>query len=171
MSDGLAVDVEHSPARISGTLAVVAALIAAVASGLASTLALVFGLLGLVGLAGGVFALHSRGAVAVSTGLVFLGVLVSGVVGNSPAMLLASGVGTVLALDLGQNAVSVGRQLTDDADTRRGEFAHAAASTVVGVVAAAVGYGIYWASAGGQPVGALVLLLVAALCLVWSIKT
>lgn len=171
MSVTTAVDVEHSPALLSGVLAVVSALIAVVASGFASVLALLFGVLGLVGLATGIFALHSRRGVAISSGILFVGVLVSGMLGNSTEMLLAAAIGTILALDLGQNAVSIGRQMSADTYTRRGEFAHATASVVVGVLVAGLGYGIYRVSAGGQPVGALVLLLLAAVLLIWSFRT
>ena len=166
-----AVEVGHSPARLSGALAVVSALIAVLASGFASVLALLFGVLGLVALATGVFALHSQRAVGVGTAVIFLGVLVSGLMGNTTPMLLAATIGSILALDLGQNAISIGRQLSDDAYTRRGETVHAMASVAVGVLVAGLGYGMFLASSGGQPVGAVVLLLLAAVFLIWSFRT
>lgn len=171
MSVKTAVDVEHSPALFSGALAVVSGVIAVVASGFTSVLALLFGVLGVVGLATGIFGLHSRRGVVVSSGLLFVAVLVSGLLGNSTEMLLAGTIATILALDLGQNAVSIGRQLSDATYTRRGEFVHAAASVVVGVLVAGLGYGIYLVSADGQPIGALVLLLLAAVLLIWSFRT
>lgn len=171
MSLRTGVDIEHAPARVSGALAVVSGLIVVIASGFTSVLALLFGLLGLVGLASGIFALQSRRSVVVSTAVLFIAVLVSGVMGNATELLLASGIGTILALDLGQNAVSVGRQMTTDTYTRRGEIVHAGVSALVGVVITAIGYGIYLLSAGGQPVAALALLLLATVLLIWSFRT
>lgn len=171
MTAPAAVDVDHTPARISGALAVVSGFIVVLASGLTSVLALLFAVLGLVGLGTGIFLLQSRRSVVVSTGVLFIAVLVSGVMGNTAELLLASGLGTILAMDLGQNSVSIGRQMTSATYTKRGEVVHAGASAVVGVVITAIGYGIYLVSAGGQPVAALVLLLLATLLLVWSFRT
>lgn len=171
MSVKEAVEVDHSASRISGVLAVMAAILAMVSVALASVLALIFGLLGAVGVAGGVFGLNSRTGVVVGSGVLFIGVLVAGVMGAPTAVLIAATIATILALDLGQNAVSVGRQLSGDAYTRRGEFVHGAASLVVGVLVAGLAYGIYLVSPTGQPIGALVLLLLAGFFLVWSFRT
>jgi len=165
------VEVNHSASIISGGLALVAGVIAVASSGFASVVALGLGVLGLGGVAIGIFALDHRGVVTVGSFMIFLCVLFSGIEGNTPELLLVSMIGTILALDLGQNAVSVGRQLSTDTFTRRGEFVHAIASTVVGAMVAGVAYGVFYVAEDGQPAAALVFLVVAALLLVWSFRT
>jgi hypothetical protein len=171
MSVRRGVEVNHSASIISGGLALVSGVIAVGASGFYSVPALVLGVLGLGGIAIGVFGLDHRGVVTVGSFMIFLCVLISGVEGNTPGLLLVSMIGTILSLDLGQNAVSVGRQLSTDTFTRRGEFVHAAASTVVGALVGGVAYGIYFVAEDGQPAPALVFLVLAALLLVWSFRT
>jgi len=171
MSVRRAVEVNHSASLVSGGLALVSGVIAVAASGFVSVIALVLGVMGLGGLAVGIFALDSRGVVTVGSFLVFVSVLVSGVYGNTPELLLVSMIGTIMALDLGQNAVSIGRQMTTDTFTRRGEFVHAGASLMVGVLVSVLAYAIFVPAAAGQPAAALVFLLLAVLFLVWSFRT
>jgi hypothetical protein len=76
----------------------------------------------------------------------------------------------VLAWDVGGSAISVGAQLGRDADTVRLEAVHIAASTALGAVVVGVGYGLYRAGPGEQPVVALVLLVVAAVLLVEALS-
>jgi len=171
MSVRRGVEVEHSASIISGGLALVSAVIAVASTGLASIVALGFGVLGLGGLALGIFALDSRGVVTVGSMLVFVGVIASGVEGTGPALMLVGVIGTILALDLGQNAVSVGRQMSTDTFTRRGEFVHASASAVVGALVAGFAYAVYFFSTDGQPAAALMLLVLAAVLLIWSFRS
>ena len=79
-------------------------------------------------------------------------------------------IATVLAWDFGEQAISVGEQLGREADTTQLEITHAAGSTVVGVGAGALGYGIYLVSSGGQPVPTLVFLLLAAVVLTSALR-
>lgn len=171
MSVRTAVDVTHSSSRISGILAVMAGVIAVVSVAFTSVLALLFGVLGLVGIAAGIFALDSRRGVMVGSGVLFVAVLLSGMYGNITTLLIAGTLGTIVAMDLGQNAVSVGRQLTTDAYTRRGEFVHAFGTVAVGVIVGALAYTVYLVSPSGQPLSALVLLLLAGVLFVWSFRT
>lgn len=167
-----AVEVTHSPARISSIVAVVAALLAALASGLTSSfVALVVGLFGVAGVAGGLFGIESERLVAAGTGIVFLGVIAAGVFGSTPAVLLFSALATIVAFDAGQNAFSVGTQLSDATDTTRGELVHTAATFGVGAFAAIVAYGIYLVAAGGQTVTALAAVVLAGIVLVWAVRT
>ncbi|MFB6150661.1 MAG: hypothetical protein ABEJ40_02535 [Haloarculaceae archaeon] len=172
MSVQTGVEIDHSSARISGVLAVMSGLIAVVAVSLASTVfTLLVGFLGVVAVATGVFVVQSRTGVVVGSAMLFVAVLVGGLTGAQTPMLLAGTIGAVLSMDLGQNAVSLGRQMTTDAYTRRGEFVHATGSVAVGVLVAALAYGVYVISSGGQPVSALVLLVFAAVLLSWSFRT
>jgi len=73
--------------------------------------------------------------------------------------------------DFGEQAINVGEQLGREADTERLELTHAAASTIIAVAAGGVGYGIYLAGAGNQPMTALVFLLVAAVALTSALRS
>jgi len=111
-----AVEVTHSPATVSSILAVVAAVLAVIASA-TSLLAMAVSAFGLVGVVAGLFAFESERAAAIGTGIVFVGVVLSGVFGNSLALLVLGALATVLSFDYGQNAFSVGSQLSDQTDT------------------------------------------------------
>ncbi|MFB6140628.1 MAG: hypothetical protein ABEJ26_09370 [Halosimplex sp.] len=142
-----------------------AALVALGASGFYSWPALAVGTLGAILLAVGLV----RGAdAAVSLGAfgLFGAGLVAGVRGAPVVPVLVSVAFAVLAWDTGGNAISIGKQLGREADTTRVEAVHVAASGVVGAVTAGLGYGIYRAGTGEQPVAALVFSLVAAVLLV-----
>lgn len=159
----------HRPARFSGAVAVGAGLVAVATGGFYSWLALLAGALGLLLLFAG---LARAAPLVVSLGAVGLlaGGLAAGVRGAPAWATLASVAATVLAWDVGRTAISVGRQLGRDADTRRLELVHATASGGVAAVTAGVGYGLFRVAAGGQPVTALVLFLLAAVLLVEAIR-
>ncbi|WP_449289598.1 DUF7519 family protein [Natronobacterium lacisalsi] len=78
---------------------------------------------------------------------------------------LVGAVATVLAWDRAQAAIDLGEQLGREARTLRLEAVGLASSLVVGLASATVGYAIYVVGSGGQPVSALVLLLLAAVLL------
>lgn len=164
-----AVAVTHSPATVSSVLASVAAVLAVLTS-TTSLLALAVGVFGLVAVVGGLFTLESERAAIVGTAVVFVGVVLSGVFGNSVPLLVMGALATILAFDFATNAFSVGRQLSDQTDTARGELVHAAASTAVGVVIVGIGAGVYVAAFTGIPVSALAFLLFGALLLIWAIR-
>lgn len=164
-----AVEVSHSPATISSVVAVAAGLMAVLASGLFSILALGLGLFGLAGIAAGLFVVESKRAVDAGSAIVFLAVIVSGIYGNTAPFLLLGALGTILAFDMGNNAFSVGGQLSEQTRTQRGELAHVAASVAFGAIAAGLAYAVYLVGAGGQSVAVLAGLLLGALLLVWAI--
>ncbi|WP_207586556.1 DUF7519 family protein [Halomontanus rarus] len=166
-----AVTVTHEPARLSSGLAVGCGLLAVLTSAPATILALLIGVFGLAGLAAGQFVFQSRRAAGVGTALIFVGVVVGGVLGNSEVLVTVSTLATVLAFDLSQNAFSVGAQLSSATDTTRGEIIHAAASFFVGSVAIVVAFAIYFVVGGGQPIAALAFVLLAAIILSWSVRS
>jgi len=90
--------------------------------------------------------------------------------GAGPGPLLVGGLSAALSWDLGEHAVGLGEQLGRETDATRNLATHAAASIAVGAVAAAVAFGVYTAAAGGQPVAALVFLLVGAIALVSALR-
>lgn len=91
----------------------------------------------------------------------FLGVVFAGTTDAGVAPVLAGTVGTVLAWDVGGNAVSLGAQLGREAETTRVELLHALAGAAVGVASAIVGLALYVAGPTHQPVTTLFVLLVA----------
>ena len=109
-------------------------------------------------------------AVGGGTTLSGLGLLLAGF-GNAPAgSLLIGAVGTVLLWDLGDHAVGIGRQLTAGADAGRVVAVHAAASVGVGAAIAAVGFGIFTAASGGQPLVGVLFLLGGAVGLAVALR-
>ncbi len=169
--DVTAVEVTHSPARFSSVLAVAAALLAVIAGSLVSTLALGIGVFGLGGVAAGLFVLESKRFVSAGIALVFVAVVFGGVLGNPAELVLLASLATIVAFDLGQNAFSVGAQMSAETETRRGELVHAATSVAVGTLAAAGVYAVYLLAAGGQAIATLALLLLGAVLLVWAIHS
>jgi hypothetical protein len=167
--DGVTREIERSPAVLSSALAASAAAVSAGASALTSTVGLGLGgtgfLLVAVGLVRG-----RRRAVGLGAGGLFVGALAGGVVTGAPFLLLPGVIAAVLAWDLGEQAINVGEQLGREADTAQLEVTHAAASTVVGAGAGGLGYAIYLGASGGQPVTALVFLLLGAVALISALR-
>jgi hypothetical protein len=161
---------DRRPPPLAATLAVLAAVAAvaalAVAGGL---LALGVGVFGLVGVAVGSFRPAPRLLGVGVTGLV-VGVAAAGVGGAAAESLVVATLGSVLAWDYGQFGVEVGRQVGRAAETRRLILAHGATSLLVGVAAVTVAYGVFRAAAGGQPVTALVFLLLGVVALVAALR-
>lgn len=165
-----AVTVTHSPARTSAILATGAGVLAVITSA-TSVLAMGVGAFGLLGLITGLFVLGSKRATAVGTGVVFLGVVLSGVLGNPSPLLVLGAMAAILAFDFGENAFSVGNQLSTETETTRGELVHAAASVIAGTLIVGVGAIVYAAGMEGLTYGALSFLLFGGLLLVWGIRT
>ena len=165
-----AVEVTHSPARFSSIVAVAAAVLAVVTTGLIAPLSALVGVFGLVGVGGGLFVFESERLAIAGTGIVFLGIVVAGFFADVPEFLLFAALATIVAFDLVSNAFSVGRQLSDQTDTQRGEAVHVAATVFVGILAAGLSYGIYLVPWGALTIPALTFLLLSALFLLWSIR-
>lgn len=159
---------EYSPPRIAAGTAVLGGLftMAMLASGsfvafLPAGLAV--GVV-VVGLAGG-----RRTIVTIGVGLLFGALLLAGFVRVQPPVLLLAAVGVVLAHDAGQYAITIGTQLGAEADTTRAELVHVGATATVASATAGVGALTFRIGTGGQPSTALVLLLFAAVLLVWAL--
>lgn len=102
--------------------------------------------------------------------VLFGAVVFAGVGGARPAPLLAAMVGTVVAWDAADTAVSLGEQLGAEARTRRAALTHVGISTLVGTGGAAVGYGVFRLAGGGRPASALVVLLAGAVLITWALR-
>ena len=175
-------EITRAPPRLSGTIALLAGVVsllgAAVggfAAGLPGTMQtalLASGALGVAFLGAGAFRGVRRHVTYGGLGLL-LAVLIAGVGAPGlapPAPLLLGFVGAVLSWDVAEHGIGVGEQLGRETDTARIIAVHAAITLLVGALGAGLGYGFFVAAAGGQPISALVLLLVGALALVAAVR-
>ncbi len=109
----------------------------------------------------------SRTLVKIGTGLVFLGVIASGIFNAVPlGALLLAGAATVVAWDAGEHAINVGEHLGRRADTRETEFVHVVGTGIVALLAVEAAKFSGGVGPDGLSLGALVLLLVAVVLLV-----
>lgn len=161
--------IDRSPALLSSALSITAAGIAAGTSALTATLGLAGGGAGFLVVLAGVLR-GSRRAVTLGSATLLVAALAGGLVSGAPYLLLPGVMATVLAWDLGEQAINVGEQLGREAETTQLEVTHAAGSTLVAVGAGGLGYGIYLFSSGGQPMTALVFLLLAAVVLTSALR-
>ena len=125
--------------------------------------------LGLVVLLAGL-SLASRRLITNGGGLLVIGALYAGYTAAPALLVLVGALTGVLAWDAASNAVSVGEQLGKETDTMRGEIVHVVSSVLVGSLAVAVGYAVYLAAAGGQPIASVFLLVVGAVALVNALR-
>jgi hypothetical protein len=149
-------------------LALAAGAVAVVAAGV-TTLATVWGLAGWLALAAGL----ARGRrTGVALGGVGLGsaVIPAGVGGIGPAGALVAAVAAVVAYDLGEEAVSLGRYPTD-APTARAELFHAGGVLALAGLAAGGGYLVFGLSAGRGSAAAAAALLIGAASFSVAIRT
>lgn len=158
-------EIVRRPTRVGSVLALLAATVAVAAAGIGAASGAAMGGVGLVALGLGLL-VGSRRSVSVGAAMLLLGVLLAGWAGSAPEPLLVGALGGVIAWDVGSNAVSVGNQLGRDTRTARLELVHAASSMVVGAVTVAIGYAVYVTASGGQPVAAVVFLLLGVVVLV-----
>lgn len=162
-------EIDESPLRLSAGLALVAA---AGAVGLVAPWSPAAGAVAVGGLAlvaAGIAVGSVGGVVAGSFGL-FGGVVLAGLTDVGPLALLLATLGAILAWDLGEQAVTLGRQVGREGKTARGELVHAGASVLVGVASVGIIGGVSATVAGGLHVGALVVLLVAGIVLVSALR-
>ena len=162
--------IDRSPARFSSRTSAAVGFIAFLAGGLYSWYAMAVAATGLLLLGAGLVRGSQRLVTVGASGL-FVGALVAGAFGAPPGAVLVGTTATVVAWDVGGNAVVVGAQLGREAETVRVEVVHTVASAVVGLVSAGFAFAIYRTATDGQPVAALVFLLVAALALTVTLSS
>lgn len=156
--------VDTRPPQIGIGLAALFGLIAVLTTAVVP-LSLILNLFGLLLLVGGTA--RERGSlVTIGAGSFVIAILVAGLGGTNPVLLLIATAATVLAWDAGIQAIDLGAMLGRDAQTTRPLVVHSAASTAIAAIVAGLGYAIYHVVSGGQPVTALVLLLFGALVLI-----
>lgn len=127
------------------------------------------GMVGLVLLAAGVVRVRggwARYLVMSGTGLLLIGVLLSGVVhGASRPFLLAGAAATVVAWDVGEQGINLGEQVGSRASTWSAELVHAGASALVGAIGIGLAFGVYAVGFERVPLVGLLLLLAGAVTL------
>ncbi|MDZ7689293.1 MAG: hypothetical protein U5J64_11410 [Halobacteriales archaeon] len=177
--------VARSRSRVFGTLLVLISLgTAAGGAGYGASLAtdqlhiavVAPGMVGVFFVAFGVAPLRGSGSrrfVKMASWLVFLSpVLSAGMSYTEPsnlmdvARILGATVAAALVWDLGENSVSLGRQVGRRATTFWNETVHGVGSVLVGAVSAGGAYVAFGFGTGGQPLEGVVVLLVAIVLLV-----
>lgn len=162
-------EITRRPPALALSLTSLAGLVTVAAVALGGGLAAAPGALGLVALVPALLR-GSRRLLGIATLGLFGGVFLAGLQGAPAEPLLVAAVGGVLVWDVGEHGIGVGDQLGREADSGRVVLVHAAASLSVGAVTAGVGYGAFLAAAGGQPVTALVFLLLGVVALVAALR-
>ncbi|RKD94945.1 DUF7519 family protein [Halopiger aswanensis] len=159
--DGANIDITRKPTRVASVAAGLAALVG-VFAGAGSPAGLGFGAVGALVLAAALVLGH-RTAADVGAVALFFGVVAGGLEATPVAVTIVGTIATVLAWDFAHTAIDVGDQLGREARTIRLEAVAIVSSLLVGLVTGTIGYAVYVAGAGSQPVAAVVLLLVAGL--------
>lgn len=169
-------EIDRRPSRFGITLSTLLALLVAVLALPYSGVGAVFGGFGLgfvaVATYGGYRRVVDLGGLALALAVVGIGSGVPSAKADPLAglVLLSAAVAAVLSWDVAGNAIEVGEQLGRSADTVRAEASHALGSLVLGAFVSGIAFGIFQSAAGGQPVTALVFMLVAMLVLVSALR-
>lgn len=158
-----------SPPTLSTLFAVTLGAFAVVLLAAGSLLA---GAVGLVALALLVVAL-ARGSqrdCRVAGAAFVLGFVAAGTTGAAADPVVTAAVLAVAAWDVADHGLGLGAQVGREATTTRNELVHLAVSLSVGGGAGALAVGAFLAAGGGQPVTALVLLLVGGVILLVALR-
>lgn len=135
---------------------------------------LVPGLLGLFVLFVGLIPLRrgwERPLVATGAALLWIGVVTGGVVQNTgPTTLFVAGIAVVVAWDLAEQSVSLGRQIGREAETVRAEVTHGFGTVAVGVGVFIATVSIYRFGVDGLPLGGFFALLIAGFVLAIALR-
>lgn len=150
---------DYEPSRTGLSLTAAVGLVGAVSTLLGGVW---LGLLGVLLAGAGVYQ-GSRGTLGAGVVVLFGGVVVGGLLSVPATVLVPAMIGTVLAWDIGENAITVGEQFPEEAETWRGEMLHATTSTIVVTAFAVAVVAVYTVSTGGYPLAAVTLAVVGAL--------
>ncbi|HET7323503.1 MAG TPA: hypothetical protein VFJ06_04155 [Halococcus sp.] len=159
--------IDRSPPRLSGVLALGAAVLGTLALAVSGP-ALLLGALSVVVLAVGLYR-GSRATITLGSVGLFCGVLVAGLAGAVPELLLVATAAAVVSWDIAGFAIDLGEEVGRAAETTRVELVHAGASALVAAVAATGGVLVY-RLAGGGPALAPLALLCGAVVLVIALR-
>ncbi len=159
-------DVEPTPAAplLSVSLALAAGVLAVLALAVGSPLAGAAGLVA-VALLASALAVRSLRLCTAAAGWYVLAIAAGGVTGAGAGSLVTAAVCAVVAWDVADHGLELGRQVGREAPTARNELVHAVGSLGLATGAAAVAFGAFLAAGGGRPATALVFLLLGAVAL------
>ena len=160
--------VNRSPPRLSEGLALGAGAVGALAL-VVSPPAFGPGVLGVIAVGVGLLR-RSRAAVTLGAAGVFCGVLLAGLTGVPPELLLCSTASAVVAWDVATFAIDLGAELGRAAETRRLELVHAGASAGARARCGAVVGAVVYRLVGGGPALAPVALLCGAVVLAVALR-
>jgi len=109
----------------------------------------------------------SRRFTKIACWLVFIGVVLGAGMEYSEAyQALGATVAAALVWDLGENSISLGRQVGRSSWSLVNETTHAFGSVFVGAISAGAAYTVFDVSTGGRPLSTVVMMLVAIVLLV-----
>ena len=103
----------------------------------------------------------SAGLAAMVVGVALVGIFEAA----GPLRLLGATAAAIAAWDVAEHGIGLGEQLRTDAETRAVELLHTGTTSAYGAVTVVVGLVVYENGATGLPLGALALLLAAAVTL------
>lgn len=103
----------------------------------------------------------SRRALAAGAGTLVLAVVMVGISGGSPDVVVASAVLAVVAWDVLEHGISLGEHVGRSARSHRSLLAHGGATLIVGVLLAGAGLVGLAVIPGGWPIMALVVAVIA----------
>lgn len=162
-------EITRQPTRLSSVAALLTGVLGVVSVGPYSGLALGLAGFGLVALVVGVVR-SSRSLATVGPIGLFAGAVAAGVADPPVAVVLFGVLAAVLAYDFAATAIDLGAQLGRESDTQRLELIHVATSSFAGVAVAVVSYLVYLFGSGGQPISAVVGLLLAVVVLFVALR-
>ena len=162
--------VDHSPARLSSVLGILAGLFTLASLVVAGvTLSLIVGLLGMVGVVSGIRR-GSRGILTLGGLGLLIGVVLVGLLGAHPTLLLIGVITVALTWDISENGITVGERLGRKAETHQIEIAHIATTIGITTLSAGSAYSVYQLSIEGESPVILVTLLISAVVLTIGLR-
>ncbi|WP_336360978.1 DUF7519 family protein [Haladaptatus sp. ZSTT2] len=157
-------DIDRTPPDFGRALTMGVALVAVFVAAYAGPSTVLLALAGVLSIAIGILR-GRRVAVTLGAGVLFVALLLAGVSGLSIPLTLFGIGATVLAWDVGENAIGLGEQLGRNAPTKRAQLVHAGGSVAVVALVGVLGYVVYLMAMTTNSLTALVLLLIGALVL------
>lgn len=165
------VDVIHDPPRLSQGIAVAAALFGIIVTAPFTALSVLLGISGGVIIAAGVLYSHSTGWLTLGTAIALLGAVTAGAYGVVPIEFMLIGVtALVVAWDVGQHGISLGRQIGRQADTRRTELVHAASTVLVLGVFSTLAYLVHQSGLRDRPAPAVAVVIIGIVLMMWLLR-
>lgn len=113
---------------------------------------------------------RSRSLITVGGLGMLTGILIMGILGGEPVAVLSGTIAVALMWDTSQNALTVGRRLGTEAETRRVEVVHIAATGVLTALVAGCGYVVALVPSGTNSPVALLVLLIAVIVLMVALR-